>query len=76
MAESKEDKRRWALTLDAIDEVLEDEDSEPGERILAAIAWELMDIADTLDAAVNAGTKPTSRASGKSKPKPSDEEDE
>jgi hypothetical protein len=43
----KEADSRWGLAIDAIDESLESDD--PVERLQAAIAWALTDLADSLD---------------------------
>ncbi len=79
MAESKEDKRRWDLALEAIDEALESDDLT--DRLQAAVAWAFTDIADSLNVIsqyVEAKGAAEAKVAGRrGKPtKPSDEEDE
>jgi len=80
VSESKEDKRRWGIALQAIDEGLESE--EPAEQLLAAIGWALTDIADSLDVIsqhveiVGASRPKPPRKRGKGKPEEVEEEEE
>ena len=48
MSESREDRERWDLALEAIDDALEEEEDLQA-NLMGALCWALLDIADSFD---------------------------